>query len=547
MITNKSIIVIILIFLVLAMKILLRLVSLILLLGSILSFSSPSITLAAAAAYNWLQFNGDPQPSGANSSEKTILPGNVSDLKLWYQVTLPGVADGAPVYLSAVSTSNGVHDLLFVTTRNWWIVALDARTGATVWSHQNGPGACLINTSASACYTTSSPAIDPSLAYVYSYGLDANGLNGYVHKYQAGNGSEVTSGGWPELVTLKPNHEKGSSALSIATASSGASYLYAASAGYPGDQGDYQGHITAINLADGSQKVFNAVCSDQAVHFVDSSHVPPTPDCPAVQTAIWARPGVVYSAATNRIYASTGNGDFLPASHDWGDTVFALNPDGTGSTGNPLDTYTPADFTTLQSADADLGSTDVAILPVPPTSSVRHLAVQGGKDQLLRLLNLDNLSGQGGTGNTGGEIGAPIPVPQGGQVLTQPAVWTNPADGSTWIFVANGSGLSALKLVLNGGVPSLSLVWKNTSWGTSPVVAAGVLFYAQGGLIQAVNPLTGGVRWSSSQIGGIHWESPIVDNGALYITDENGHLTAYSLFGINPATLVYNFLPNIRH
>ncbi len=521
------------------MKILLRLVSLILLMGSLISFSSPSLTLAAAPAYNWLQFNGDPQHSGANPSEKTILPGNVSTLKLWYQVTLPGAADGAPAYLSAVATSSGVRDLLFVTTKNGWIVALDARSGATVWSHQNGPGSCHINNGPNVCYTTSSPAIDPSLAYVYSYGLD-----GYVHKYQAGNGSEVTSGGWPELVTTKPYNEKGSSALSIATASGGASYLYAALAGYPGDQGDYQGHITAINLADGSQKVFNANCSDQAVHFVET---PGTPDCPAVQTAIWARPGVVYSPATNRIYMATGNGNFLPASHDWGDTVFALSPDGSGANGNPLDTYTPADFQTLQNTDADLGSTDVAILPVPSTSSVQHLALQGGKDQLLRLLNLDNLSGQGGTGHTGGEIGAPIPVPQGGLILTQPAVWTNPADSSTWVFVATSNGLSALKLVVSGGTPSLSLVWQNTSGGTSPIVAGGVLYYAQSGLIRAVDPLTGAILWSSTQISGIHWESPIVDNGALYVTDESSHLTAYSLFGINPAAISYNFLPAIRH
>ena len=41
------------------------------------------------------------------------------------------------------------------------------------------------------------------------------------------------------------------------------------------DRGDYQGHITAINLADGSQRVFNANSSDQAVHFAER---PDTPD-----------------------------------------------------------------------------------------------------------------------------------------------------------------------------------------------------------------------------------------------------------------------------
>ena len=55
----------------------------------------------------------------------------------------------------------------------------------------------------SACYTTSSPAIDPDLQFVYSYGLD-----GFVHKYQVGNGTEITSGGWPEHVTLKDSTRK---------------------------------------------------------------------------------------------------------------------------------------------------------------------------------------------------------------------------------------------------------------------------------------------------------------------------------------------------
>ena len=52
--------------------------------------------------------------------------------------------------------------------------------------------------------------------------------------------------------------------------------------------------------------------------------------------------------------------------------------------------------------------------------------MQGGKDAKLRLLNLDDLSGQGGPGHTGGEIGPLVDVPQGGQVLTAPAVWINP-------------------------------------------------------------------------------------------------------------------------
>jgi hypothetical protein len=370
------------------------------------------------------------------------------------------------------------------------------------------------------CYTTSSPAIDPNRQYVYSYGLD-----GQVHKYGVKDGTEVIGGGWPETATLKAFDEKGSSALSIATAQNGTAYLYVANGGYPGDQGDYQGHVTAINLANGSQQVFNANCSDQAAHFVTA---PGTPDCSAVQSAIWARPGVVYDPETDKIYMGTGNGTYDPSHHHWGDTVLALNVNGTGTGGNPLDSYTPANFQELQDADADLGSTAPALLPTPITSTVRHLAVQGGKDGKLRLLNLDNLSGQGGPGHIGGEVGAVMNVPQGGQVLTTPAVWVNPGDGSAWVFVANSNGISGLQLTVNGsGAPSLRVVWQKSGGGTSPIMANGILYYAGSNHVQALNPLNGNPLWSDTQIGGIHWESPIVANGVLYITDESRDLSAY--------------------
>ena len=477
-------------------------------------------------AYNWLQFNFDSRHSGNNTLEGRLSPANVATLTLLFQVTLPAVADGAPVYLSDVTTPTGVRDLVFVTTRDGRIIARDAHSGAPVWLKQYGPAGCLINHNTSrneSCYTTSSPAIDPNLLFVYSYGLD-----GYVHKYAVGDGAEVLSGGWPELASLKPYDEKGSAALATATTPEGASILYVANGGYPGDAGNYQGHITAINLADGSQKVFNTMCSQQAVHFVDS-RTTAGPDClPEVQSAVWARPGVVYSPDTGRIYLSTGNGAFNPASHLWGDTVFALHPDGSGQPGgNPLDSYTPTNYQSLQNQDLDIGSTAPAILP-PTAGKVPHLAVQSGKDAVIRLLNLDLLSGQAGTGHTGGEVFS-MPVPMGGEVLTQPAVWQNPQDGSIWVFIANGNGLAGLQLSLDGaGTPSLVSRWTKGS-GASPILANGVLFYARGGLIVALNPLNGSQLWSDNRTGSIHWESPIVANGVLYLTDGNSHLTAYAL------------------
>ena len=476
--------------------------------------AQPTVAPASAASVAWSQFGNGPSHSGVNAAETQITPSTVASLTPLFTATLPGVADGPPVEQPGVATAGGTRDLLFTTTKDGWITATDATTGAEVWKHQNGAGSCTINNGGTPCYTTSSPAIDPSGAYVYSYGLD-----GKVHKYAIGTGTEVTGGGWPEIATLKPYDEKSSPALTT-LAFGGHTYLYVSNGGYPGDRGDYQGHVTTIDLGTGSQRVFNTLCSDQTGHIAANG-------CPASQSAVWARPSVVYDPGTQRILFSTGNGAF-DGSRNWGDSVLAINPDGSGAGTGPVDSYTPTNYASLDQADLDLGSTAPQVVTAPAGSSIPHLAVQGGKDARLRLLNTANLSTTGRTGATGGELNS-IAVPQGGQVLTQPANWVDGA-GTSWVFVANNSGISGLKLQATGGTPSLVPIWSQAAAGTTPIVAGGVLFYLSKNGVRALDPATGTQLWTDAAGGsGLHWQSPIVTNGRLYFTDGGGKLRAYAL------------------
>ena len=492
--------------------------------------------LAAVAAgggtghgYDWLQFNGDSRHGGNNALEKTIGSSNVATLVRIFQATLPSVCDGAPAYLGKVPTSSGRKDLIFCVTMAGDLVALDARTGGSVWTKSNPAGSCKINNGTNVCYTTSSPAIDPNRLFVYSYGLD-----GMVHRYRVGSGLEITGGGWPQLATAKPFDEKGSSNLATATGPGGNPFLYVCNGGYPGDRGDYQGHVTTINLSSGVQGVFNAACSDQTVHFQET---PGTPDCAHLQTAIWARAGAVYDPDTSRLFVVTGNGDYdgNASGHDWGDSVLALHPSGTGSGGNPIDAYTPANFQHLEDVDADLGSTAPAVLPAAGFTG--RLGLQSGKDAILRLIRLDNLSGHGGPGFTAGELQT-LGVPQGGGIFSTPAVWVRPSDGSTWVFVANGSGTSGLRLSVTNGVPALAGQWTKGGASFSPLVANGILYGAGTGVLRALSPVTGDPLWSdTSSVGSIHWESPVVANGFVYLADGARHLTAWapSLFPVSIA------------
>jgi hypothetical protein len=469
-----------------------------------------AIGQAASAKYNWLQFGGDSRHGNNNTMESTVTAQNVNQLTMLFQVGLPETIEGAPVVLTNVSTSSGIHDVAYMTTRSGYIVALDAYSGQTLWSAQP----------ANANITMSSPAIDPALTYVYSAGLD-----GYIHKYTVGTGVEVTTGGWPELSTSKVSVEKDGTAITIGT-SGGTNYLYMGVGGYDGDGGDYQGHVTTINLQTGAQFVFNAMCSNQNVHFTTGS-----PDCAGQKSGIWAKAGLAFDQTTNRLYAGTGNGTFAPASYYWGDTILALSPAGMGNGASPLDSYTPTTYQTLQNNDLDLGSTNVLILP-NGTSKYAHLALLSGKDATLRLINLDNMSGQGGPGNVGGESTS-VALQTAGEVQNPISLWINPADSTTWAFIVSPSnGINAVHIVVDGsGNPSIVPVWSQGGGGGGAIVANNVVYWAANNNFHALSPTTGAQLWNSTIIGQIHWQAASVANGVVYIGDNGRELTAYAIPG----------------
>jgi outer membrane protein assembly factor BamB len=463
-----------------------------------------------AGAVDWLQWGYDQTHTGNNVDETTIGTANVSQLTRRYQVTISASANVAPVYASTIDTPSGTKDLLFVTSQNGRLTAFDAADGSVVWSKDTS------GTSP----TESSPAIDPTRQFVYSYGVD-----GKVHKYQIGDGTEITTGGWPEIATVKPGVEKGASAIAFGI-SAGTTYLYVVTNGYVGDGGDYQGHLTTINLATGAQTVFNSLCSDITIHMVLNG-TPGTNDCAERQSGIWGRPGAVYDPDTDRVYITTANGlfDANTGGLNWGDSVLALNPDGTGmGAGFPLDSYTPTTYAQLDSGDVDLGSASLTILKAPAGSVYPRIGVETGKDSRLHLINLDDMSGTGAPGSVGGAIEV-IDVPLSEfWMKTQTATWVDTGgDGSSWVFVGNGSGLSGLKLALDGSnVPFLQPTWTKPISATSTIIANGIVYHvgncSGGNCLYARDPHTGDVLWTSPTLGGsIKWQSPILVNGALYV------------------------------
>jgi len=173
--------------------------------------------------------------------------------------------------------------------------------------------------------------------------------------------------------------------------------------------------------------------------------------------------------------------------------------------------WTPKDFAALDSGDVDLGSTAPAILP-------GRLALQSGKDGLMRLLDLRKLNGRGGAGAvTGGEVQT-LSTPGGGGLFSAPAVF------GQLVFVAQDGATAGYRLAGR----RLRKVWSNGSSGTSPVVAGGLLYvYDPGGRLNVYVP-SSGRRVASLQAGSGHWSSPIVLDGRVILPegDANDHATS---------------------
>lgn len=456
------------------------------------------------AAGDWPAFGYDAARSGVNPTETTITPSSVAGLRQLWRVSLPGVADSAPILLRGLALPDGAtRDVLYVTTRDGRLLAVDAATGAILWSRQpQGPK-----------ITHSSPVADPSRQYVYAYGLD-----GALHKYLATTGDEVTGTGWPARVTLMTGTEKESGALNAANGR-----VYVVTSGYIGDAPPYQGHVVSVDEATGATTVYNSLCSNITRLLVST-------DCASEQSGIWARAGAVVDPITGNVFVATGNGPYTGdrGGHDWGDSVLELTPDGS----RLLDSYTPDDYQQLDQSDADLGSVAPALLPAIHGSATPYLLAQEGKDGKLRLLNRQNLSGAGAPGYTGGERQV-ISLECG--VYHQPVVWTD-TSGQVWVIVPTACGLRAFRVSTDThGVTKLVAAWKTDGTTTSPVIAGGVLFALTSGAVHALDPRTGKTLWTSGQasaggtIGGVHWESPIVIGGRLYCSDESGALYAFGL------------------
>ena len=436
------------------------LIAMLLLVGLPAASSRPS-----PVVHNWALFGYDTARRDVGPASTGITATNVGRLR-HRRLTLDGTVDSSPIY---------VNGKLFVTTTYGRTEAIDAASGRVLWRFTPPTYAQMAG---SYRITNATPVADPSGKSIYAAAPD-----GEIRKLRVSDGKVL----WTTAITLDPTHEKITSSLNFSRG-----LVVATTGGYIGDAPPYQGHVVTMFPSNGRiDHVWNSLCSDRQGLIVPST-------CKSSDSAIWSRNGAAVDPANGDLVIATGNGPWN-GSTDWGDSVLVLSPDAS----QLLAHWTPVNQAELNADDTDLGSTSPGLLP-------GGYAIQGGKDEILKLVQLHGTP----------SLLQSLPTPGHGQMFTVPAVWNG-----SWVFAATGSGTEGLRF--SGG--RLHVVWSNPVGGTSPVVAGGLVYVAGQNQLRVYAPTTGRLL-ASLPSGPVHWQSPIVVDGLIALAE--GNANAHSTTGV---------------
>ncbi|HUY14978.1 MAG TPA: PQQ-binding-like beta-propeller repeat protein [Terriglobia bacterium] len=325
----------------------------------IASVIAVSIAFLFIASYStawcgdWPTFGHDAQRSGWAVEEDALNAQNVSGLKLLWKVTVKNqprslTALTAPVVADGVTTPAGIRTVVYVAGSSDNISAIDAGTGAIVWtrtfeSHvlpkDAGMWLCPDNLNAT-------PTIDERRRLIYAIASD-----GKFYGLDLGTGK--TKAGPVQLVP--PFSKNWSLNLWKETA------------------------YTSISQECGGAR--------SGIYSINLRH----PDRPAIHdllvtrsgsAGIWGRGGVAIGD-DGRIFASTGDGNFSPSQNEYGSSLIEVRPGRL----KVIDYYSPLNFNQITKLDLDIAASSLIWFPYRNY----RLVAGGGKEGALYMLDADSL------------------------------------------------------------------------------------------------------------------------------------------------------------
>jgi polyvinyl alcohol dehydrogenase (cytochrome) len=444
--------------------------------------------LAAAATPGWTTYRHDGARSGIDPD--STIP--VTPSQSWQTPALDGEVYGQPlVYGSDV----------YVATENDSVYALDASTGAVMWStHLATPEASSMapcGDISPSIGITSTPVIDPATNRIYAVGAVSDGVHASSVQHEL-FALDLSSGqqlaGFP--VAVDPTFPSGGTPRNQLQRPGLALDQGRILIGYGGNAGDcntYWGWLVSAPESGGG-----ALSSFQADPHYD-------------QGAVWAAGNAPAIDSSGNIFVATGNGTSTdPSNPDYGDAVVKLN-----ASAQVLDWWAPPNWKSLDSSDGDLGSSMPTLLPA-------GYVFQSGKDGNGYVLNgasLGNVSAPAASLSCGGGS-------FGGSVY-------DPGDSTLY---ATCGGLKAFSLT-PGSPPSLApkAGFSAPSGAKGPPMVSGGLVWAtnySSGTLYGIDPASGAVRAqfaipeAGSEVN--HFASPSAGGGRLFV-GSGDQVTAYTV------------------
>jgi hypothetical protein len=242
---------------------------------------------------------------------------------------------------------------------------------------------------------------------------------------------------------------------------------------------------------------------------------------------LWMAGAAPAADSQGNIYISTGNGS--AGSNNFGESNEKHSP-----TLQELDYFTPYNFSSYDSADLDLGSAGVIVVP-DQNGQYPHELIACGKPTPIYVVNRDAMGGRGTTTDNivqrlDGQLGSGQPC------YTTPGMWQQ-----NLYVAASSQVLKMFTLNASTGMLSSAPVKTGTlqySWpGADPVISSNG---NSNGIVWTIDLGTGTLRandatdvsktlYASPNLGSpTRWIPPTVVNGHVYVT-ASGKIFAYGL------------------
>ena len=369
----------------------------------VLSSFFAACMVPAAFSQNVLTYHNNNARTGLNAAETTLTLSNVNSASFGklFEVTVDGLVDGEPLYLSAVPIpGSGTHNLLIVVTENDSVYAFDADTGGGIWNISTlGAGEMPSDDRGCSQVTpqigiTSTPVIRRpagSNGVIYTVAMSKNSSGDYfqrLHALDATTGKELYNG--PVTITAKypgtgDNSSGGNVVFDPAQYKERSGLLLAGETVYLTwashcDIRPYTGWVMGYNATTLAQKTVINV----------------TPN--GNEGAIWGSGAGLTADGSGNIFFLDANGVFdttltsggFPDSGDYGNAFIRLTTSG----GLAVADYFEMDNGVQESnGDVDLGSGGALLLPPMKDGSGNtwNLAVGAGKDSNLYIVNRESM------------------------------------------------------------------------------------------------------------------------------------------------------------